>query len=147
MNHPHCVQIFSASLKAADPFIVMEWMAGGSWFDALGEDPPPPAYQRIRAARETASALAYLHHLLIGIIHGDIKGLNVLRARDGSSKVPSAAPPRPFILKPHAALISVVRLWRCCGCPGHFCNDGFRRWRQDGDYASMVCTRAAHWWG
>ena len=92
VNHPHCVQIFSASLKAADPFIVMEWMAGGSWFDALGEDPPPPAYQRIRAARETASALAYLHHPLIGIIHGDIKGLNVLRARDGSSKVPTAAP-------------------------------------------------------
>ena len=76
-------------MKASDPFIVMEWMAGGSWFDALGEDPPPPAYQRIRAARETASALAYLHHVLIGIIHGDIKGLNVLRARDGSSKVPA----------------------------------------------------------
>ena len=91
VNHPHCVQIFSASLKASDPFIVMEWMAGGSWYDALGDDPPPPAYQRIRAARETASALAYLHHVLIGIIHGDIKGLNVLRARDGSSKVPSAA--------------------------------------------------------
>ncbi len=92
VNHPHCVQIFSASLKAADPFIVMEWMAGGSWFDALGEDPPLPAYQRIRAARETSSALAYLHHVLIGIIHGDIKGLNVLRARDGSSKVPTTAP-------------------------------------------------------
>jgi hypothetical protein len=89
------VQIFSASLKASDPFIVMEWMAGGSWYDALAEDPPPPAYQRIRAARETASALAYLHHLLIGIIHGDIKGLNVLRARDGSSKVHPALPTPP----------------------------------------------------
>ncbi len=30
--------------------------------------------------------------LLIGIIHGDIKSLIVLRARDGSSKVPAAAP-------------------------------------------------------
>jgi serine/threonine protein kinase len=86
------VQIFSASLKASDPFIVMEWMSGGSWYDALATEPPPPAYQRIRAARETASALAYLHHPLIGIVHGDIKSLNVLRARDGSSKVPSAAP-------------------------------------------------------
>ena len=83
------MQIYSASLKASDPFIVMEWMAGGSWYDALAEDPPPPAYQRIRAARETASALAYLHHELIGIIHGDIKSLNMLRARDGSSKVPA----------------------------------------------------------
>ena len=91
VNHPHCVQIFSASLKASDPFIVMEWMSGGSWFDVLGQDPPPPAYQRIRAARETISALAYLHHALIGIVHGDIKSLNVLRARDGSSKVLTAA--------------------------------------------------------
>ncbi len=83
------MQIFSAGLEPSDAFIVMEWMAGGSWYDALAEDLPPPAYQRIRAARETASALAYLHHLLIGIIHGDIKSLNVLRARDGSSKVPA----------------------------------------------------------
>jgi hypothetical protein len=76
-------------LKASDPFIVMEWMAGGSWYDALAEDLPPLVYQRIRAARETASALAYLHHEMIGIIHGDIKSLNMLRARDGSSKVPA----------------------------------------------------------
>ncbi len=110
------MQIFSASLKAADPFIVMEWMAGGSWYDALAEDPPPPAYQRIRAARETASALAYLHHPLIGIIHGDIKGLNVLRARDGSSKVPAAAPPRPITANCSfnfscATLVALLLLW------------------------------------
>jgi serine/threonine protein kinase len=131
-------------LKAADPFIVMEWMAGGSWFDALGEDPPPPAYQRIRAARETASALAYLHHLLIGIIHGDIKGLNVLRARDGSSKVPRPAHtvlPPPCI---HAAAAAGVRLWWRRAHDGHIIHDGIRR-RQDGDDASVVCARAVHW--
>ncbi len=99
------MQIFSASLKASDPFIVMEWMAGGSWYDALGEDLPPPAYQRIRAARETASALAYLHHPLIGIIHGDIKGLNVLRTRDGSSKVPSAT--NAALLSPSTYIIAL----------------------------------------
>ena len=137
------MQIFSASLKAADPFIVMEWMAGGSWYDALAEDPPPPAYQRIRAARETASALAYLHHLLIGIIHGDIKGLNVLRARDGSSKVPAAA--SAALSSRTAHLISVVRLWWRCYCYGHQCNDGVCWRRQDGDHSCMVCARAAHW--
>lgn len=85
VNHPNCVKIFSASLKACDPFIVMEWMEGGSWFDALGLD--PPAYHRVKAARETSGALAYLHHALISIIHGDIKSLNMLLTRGGSSKV------------------------------------------------------------
>jgi serine/threonine protein kinase len=134
------VQLFAASSNAADPFIVMEWMAGGSWYDALGEDPPPPAYQRIRAARETASALAYLHHLLIGIIHGDIKGLNVLRARDGSSKVPNPAPtalPPPRI---HAAA-AAVRLWRRRAHDGHVINDCLCRRRQKGDDASVDCAR------
>jgi hypothetical protein len=139
------VQIFSASLKASDPFIVMEWMAGGSWFDALGEDPPPPAYQRIRAARETASALAYLHHPLIGIIHGDIKGLNVLRARDGSSKVPGAANNAPPPSCIHFAAVAGVRLWRRSAHDGHVIHDDIRRRRQDGDDASMVGARAVHW--
>ena len=96
VNHPNCVKIFSASLKASDPFIVMEWMEGGSWFDALGLDPPPPAYHRIRAARETSAALAYLHDALICIIHGDIKSLNMLLTRGGSSKVRRHDAPSSF---------------------------------------------------
>ena len=87
VRHPHCVQIFAASLDPSDPFIVMEWVPGGNWFDKLGSEPPPPAHERVRAVREAASALQYLHDPLIGIIHGDIKGLNMLLMRDGSSKV------------------------------------------------------------
>ncbi len=87
VRHPHCVQIFAASLNPSDPFIVMEWVPGGNWFDKLGSVPPPPAHERVRAVREMASALQYLHDPLIGIIHGDIKGLNMLLMRDGSSKV------------------------------------------------------------
>jgi serine/threonine protein kinase len=119
----------------------MEWIAGGSWFDALGEDPPPPTYQRIRTARETASALAYLHHELIGIIHGDIKSLNVLRTRDGSSKVSSAAPATLPLSCIHAAAAVGMRLWRRCAYDGHIFHDCIRRRRQDGDDTSMVCAR------
>ena len=85
VSHPHCVQIYAASLKPSDPFIVMEWVPGGCWFDILGSDPPPTPYARLRAAREASSSIDYLH--LSGIIHGDIKSLNFLRMRDGSSKV------------------------------------------------------------
>ena len=84
------MQIIAASLDPSDPFIVMEWVPGGNWYDRLASDPPPPAHQRIRAVREISSAMQYLHDPLIGIIHGDIKGLNMLLMRDGSSKVTNA---------------------------------------------------------
>ena len=87
VRHPHCVQIMAASLHPSDAFIVMEWVAEGTWFDKLAEDIPPPAHQRIRAMRETSSALQYLHDPLIGIIQGDVKSHNLLMMRDGSSKV------------------------------------------------------------
>jgi serine/threonine protein kinase len=90
VRHPHCVQIMAASLDPSDPFIVMEWVAGGSWFDQLAEDPPPPAHERVKAVREASSALQYLHDPLIGIVHGDIKSLNLLIMRDGCSKVKGA---------------------------------------------------------
>jgi serine/threonine protein kinase len=90
VRHPHCVQIMAAGLLPSDPFIVMEWVAGGTWFDKLAEDPPPPAHQRIRAVREASSALQYLHDPLIALIHGDVKSLNLLIMCDGSSKVNAA---------------------------------------------------------
>ncbi len=84
------MQIIAASLDPSDPFIVMEWVPGGNWYRRLGCDPPPPAHQRIRAMREISSAMQYLHDPMIGIIHGDIKSLNMLLMRDGSSKVTNA---------------------------------------------------------
>ncbi len=84
------MQIIAASLDPSDPFIVMEWVPGGNWFTRLGSEPPPPAHQRISAVRQISSALQYLHDPLIGIIHGDIKSLNILLMRDGSSKVTTA---------------------------------------------------------
>jgi serine/threonine protein kinase len=86
VRHPHCVQIMAGSLNPSDPFIVMEWVPGRNWFDKLASDPPPPAHQRIRAVREMSSGLQYLHDPLIGIVHGDVKSLNMLLLRDGSSK-------------------------------------------------------------
>jgi len=106
----------------------MEWVPGGCWFDALGSDPPPPAYQRIRAARETAGALEYLHDALIGIIHGDIKSLNMLRASDGSSKVRCYAAPLPSLRCIHyrlqvcdfggAVQVLATAATSCSGSPG-----------------------------
>ena len=87
VRHPNCVQVIAASLDPSDPFIVMEWVPGGNWFNKLCSDPPPPAHERVRAVREMASALQYLHEPLIGIIHGDIKSLHLLLMRDGRSKV------------------------------------------------------------
>ena len=84
------MQIIAASLDPSDPFIVMEWVPGGNWYERLASEPPPPAHQRIRAVREASSALQYLHDPLIALIHGDVKSLNLLIMCDGSSKVNAA---------------------------------------------------------
>ena len=90
MRHPHCVQIIAASLDPNNPFIVMEWIPCGNWYNKLACNPPPPPHDRIRAAREASSALQYLHDPLIALIHGDVKSLNLLIMCDGSSKVNAA---------------------------------------------------------
>jgi serine/threonine protein kinase len=140
VRHPHCVQIIAASLDPSDPFIVMEWVSGGNWFHRLGCDPPPPAHQRITAVREISSAMQYLHDPMIGIIHGDIKGLNMLLMRDGSSKVKHA-----FVFVWYNCVLfhdsaAVLRFWRSSAGADDRC---FRLVRQQRSSVHHACILRA----
>lgn len=84
VRHPCCVAIFGVCLQADSPFILMEWVGGGTVYTKLGDDELLPR-QRLTCAREVASALDYLH--ACGIIHGDIKSANVLLALSGAAKL------------------------------------------------------------
>src|ERR1700758_1223176 len=86
-NHPHVVTIFDVGDLAPDkgrageptrPFIVMEYLAGGTVADAvrLGA---VRRQEAVRWIREAASALDHAHER--GIVHRDIKPANFLLNR------------------------------------------------------------------
>ena len=84
VRHPCCVAIFGVCLQPDDPFILMEWVGGGTVYKKLGDEELLPRV-RLTCAREVASALDCLH--ASGIIHGDIKSMNVLFTLAGNVKV------------------------------------------------------------
>ena len=85
VRHPNCVVVVAACQDRLDPIYVMEWMSGGSLYEALGKEPPPPLHVRLRNAREIASAVDYLHSRFI--THGDLKSLNVMLTSDLIAKI------------------------------------------------------------
>jgi serine/threonine protein kinase len=86
-RHPFVVSMLGACVDDDNMFLLMEWMDGGSLFDALGNQVKRPllARKRVSIAREIAGGLVYLHSS--GIIHRDIKSLNVLLTGDNHAKL------------------------------------------------------------
>jgi serine/threonine protein kinase len=85
-RHPCVVSMLGACFDDDGMFLLMEWMGGGSLYDALGNHKKSVVpRRRIKIAREIAGGLVYLHSC--GIIHRDIKSLNVLLTDDGHAKL------------------------------------------------------------
>lgn len=100
LRHPNCVGVFAVCTEAHNVFIVMEWMHGGSLFAQLvktrqdiavkqsggaGSCTTLTARSRLSIAREICDGLQYMHSN--GMVHGDIKSLNVLLGKDKSAKL------------------------------------------------------------
>lgn len=79
LNHPNLVKLFDYSTDDGRPFLVMEYVAGGTL--AQAKVPPDP----LALARELLDALAHIHEA--GILHRDIKPANVLLDTDGSPRL------------------------------------------------------------
>ena len=92
LNHPHLITIHEAQLLQEPPYLVMEWIAGGSLKDRLKQGPLPIA-EAILLALQLAQGVVAFHSL--GIIHRDLKPANVLlsatTARDAPDDVPFCA--------------------------------------------------------
>jgi serine/threonine protein kinase len=85
VKNSHCVALLAAGEDFKDPMMVMEWMDGGDLKQELGKLKPPPGHARLRIAREIVSAVDYLHKR--GIIHSDLKSLNVMLTSDLVAKI------------------------------------------------------------
>jgi serine/threonine protein kinase len=100
LQHPNCVRVFAVCLEKNNVFIMMEWMYGGSLWERLQqlrENSLAPqhncaagglilsARMRLKIARDICHGLQYMHSR--GMVHGDIKSLNVLLDRDNNAKL------------------------------------------------------------
>jgi serine/threonine protein kinase len=80
INHPHVVTVYAVGEHANKPYLVMEYVEGGSLADALRREGPMPWRDATAAVRDALRALAASHAR--GVIHRDIKPANLMRARD-----------------------------------------------------------------
>ncbi|KAL0571734.1 hypothetical protein V5O48_010226 [Marasmius crinis-equi] len=64
--------------------IITPWMENGSVNEFLRKN---PSHDKLRSLREIAAGLDYLHSLLPKIVHGDVKGDNVLVAPDHTCRL------------------------------------------------------------
>ena len=74
-RHPNIVTVHDTGRWRGRPFLVMEFVPGGSVADALATGPVSPA-RALRWLRETADAVDTAHAL--GVVHRDLKPANLL---------------------------------------------------------------------
>jgi serine/threonine protein kinase len=91
ITHANCVRLEGICAHPDHFALVMEWMNGGNFYEALGRLPPKqplPIHKRITVMRQISVALLYLHSN--GVIHGDLTSMNIMLSDpncDGEAKL------------------------------------------------------------
>ena len=80
LNHPNLVKVFDFSVDTERPFLIMEYVPGGTLAEARQEE-----LEVESLARGLLDALAHIH--AAGILHRDVKPANVLLGVDGSPRL------------------------------------------------------------
>ena len=80
LNHPNLVKLFDYSVDSERPFLVMEYVAGGTLAQARERRLDVDSL-----ARELLDGIAHIHSA--GILHRDIKPSNVLLDRDDAPRL------------------------------------------------------------
>jgi pSer/pThr/pTyr-binding forkhead associated (FHA) protein len=83
--HPNIVPIYDMGTHEGDPYLVLEYVEGGSLASLVKASGPFEPAQTARAGEQIALALGCAH--AAGIVHRDVKPANALRARDGAVKL------------------------------------------------------------
>lgn len=84
LQHPNIVELFGVGETAGQPYLVLEFMAGGSLADRL-KSGRWPACEAAKLVRVLAEAIQAAHHA--DIVHRDLKPANVLFTADGTPKI------------------------------------------------------------
>ncbi len=84
VTHPAAAQIYGIEFWHGRPFLLVEFLPGGTLEDRLRDRPVPPL-EAVSAVVRLADALATLHDK--GILHGDIKPSNIGFTSNGTPKL------------------------------------------------------------
>lgn len=84
LNHPNICTIYEVGEDAGETFIAMEYVEGRTLAEVIKQG-TLPVDTVLRFGRQLASALAHAHDR--GVIHGDLKPLNVVVTPHGDAKI------------------------------------------------------------
>jgi class 3 adenylate cyclase len=86
-DHPHVVTVHDIGEENGDPYIVSQFMAGGSLDDLIQQQPDKrlDTETTLKIAGGITKALEYAHER--GVVHRDLKPANVFLTEDGTAKL------------------------------------------------------------
>ena len=85
LNHPHVLRVFDWGEDQDGPYLVLEYLGGGSLRDLLDRGSLLSHSQAAVLGMEVAQGLAYAH--VRGLVHRDIKPANLLFDEEGRVRV------------------------------------------------------------
>jgi serine/threonine-protein kinase len=85
LNHPHVARVFDWGEGEDGPYLVLEYLSGGSLLDLLERGVRLSVAQATAVAGQAARGLAYAHAR--GLVHRDIKPANLLFDDEGRVRV------------------------------------------------------------
>jgi eukaryotic-like serine/threonine-protein kinase len=85
LSHPHIAGVYDVGQANGRPYLVLEYLRGGTLEDRLKNGRPLPDFETERLAGEIAAGLAHAH--ANGIVHRDLKPSNVLFDSEGRAKL------------------------------------------------------------
>jgi serine/threonine protein kinase len=85
LAHPNIVQLFDYGEENQRPYMVLEYLPGGSLAARLADSTHLPDDETTRVAIDIAAGLAHAHER--GVVHRDLKPGNVLYDAEGRAKI------------------------------------------------------------
>lgn len=85
LNHPHVLRVFDWGEDNDEPYLVLEYLGGGSLRDLLDRDVRLSHAQAAVLGAEVAQGLSYAH--VRGLVHRDVKPANLLFDEEGRVRI------------------------------------------------------------
>jgi len=135
LQHGNAVTVYQAGTEGGQAYIAMEYVDGGSVHEAIAKHSPMDWREATRVIRDAAAGLAAAHKR--GLVHRDVKPANLMRTREGETKVADFGLARARLEDTH-----LTREGAILGTPTYMSPEQWKGAELDGrsDLYSLICT-------